>query len=264
MPRATDYFEKSLRLDSGYTVARTNLMIAQLFNRSHTDAISNADKMLIESPDSIMALNVKAIALYEQNPSQHEVSIGALRGVLAKVPGDPESTYNLARIYTRTGKTEDARKLWHSFMSKNPSDPLASVVHSEQKLASPTRPPVRHLPPPELKLGELEIEEAEKKLKGPITGRFTEQFQPPSDLQEIAVLYAGDKKYVAIDSKVILIEKRITAGERSANALMKKYGAPDRIMLMHNGRVILYPGFGLEERNGLVETLFWYWDGSGI
>ena len=263
MPKAITYLEKALFLDPGYLPARTNLMAAQFYSGNHTDALFLAEKLL-KSPDNVFAQNVKAVTLFEQNPAQSEPSVTMLQRLMAASPGNPAAIYNLARMYERSGKSDEARKLWQSFIAKNPADPLTVVVQREQKLPVKGAMPRKNLPKPELNLKNLSFKAAEEKLKARVTGRFQEEFGSGSYLQKIEVLYAGDRKLVALDGQVALIESRQIDGERTAKALVEEYGQPERIVPVYNGRVFVYSGFGFEERGGVVERVLWYQEDGGV
>jgi hypothetical protein len=251
---AIRHLQIAVELDHAYVPARINLASALLLEgREPARALHVAEQALGLAPESVEALNARALALYLYGAqgSSEEMKVLALKKLAdlrRQHARDVLSAYNRAAVLSERDRAA-AHAAWQEFLELEDSGAFAEMAR--RKLAGDGPVPVSQVPAqlgpplsPPVPLGPIGAD-AEKRLAGMRRRSF--------DIGGLAAAFyrGGPIRILEIEFAVELVEEDLMEPQAAAEVIAR-HGRPIRDQPARGGRTLVYRRVAFDVTEGRV------------
>ncbi|MCP5045969.1 MAG: M48 family metalloprotease [bacterium] len=273
LDKAGEYFKLAVERDKLDKASRYNLSTVLILKKEYAGAQQVCEDILkhIDKSD-VNARNNKAVALYyygkEEDVDTAQKAIQNLEEISRREPGNYEVLYNLAALKEKRKRFAGARVSWGKYLklSSTPRDNFYRYVYKKLNKKEPPAPrKVKKAPvlPGWVKLGDPISTVSEKfggkKIQAFPLGSEASQTHDDSSIN-LQVIVIDNIRVLALDGTVEMVEREIVSSAGGKEEMLRRYGAPQRIVRHRNGYFYVYQdrGFSVKEVDGKISSYIWF------
>lgn len=118
--KAATAFEKTIDLEPKHPEAHYHLGIAYLEMGDHKNALAAYSRQIEQHPTPDAYYNIGVLMMHNE---RHKESLSYFQKVLETTPGHLETHLNLAAVYLKMNRTDDATRQYQTALKLKPNDP---------------------------------------------------------------------------------------------------------------------------------------------